>query len=158
LLERVKRVIVLNTLPALHRPSIEGNAVRAESNQQSLAKDTSMRYELTHPDPRGSEPLLSLVYRYFFFDWLFRDVTRGTLLERAAAWRFNCSSRHHLLVYLRRWLFVFATGYGLGVVFERAFQCVYAAACMYSSSCVSASVIFIILLSWFTLRPSRSGL
>jgi hypothetical protein len=117
-----------------------------------------MSHNPSHPGPDDSEPLLSLVYRYFFFDWLLRDVTRGTLLERAAAWRFNCASRHHLLVYLRRWVFVFAAGYGLGVLFEHAFQCVYAAACMYSSSCVSASVIFIILLSWFTLRASPSNM
>ncbi len=97
------------------------------------------------------EPLVSLLYRYFFFDWLFRDVTKGTLLERAAASRSNRESRHHLLTYLRRWLFVFGAGYGLGVLFEHAFQLVYAAACCYSSSCVSASVIFVIVLSWLTL-------
>lgn len=101
------------------------------------------------------EPMWSLVYRYFFFGWLFRDVNRGTLLERAAAWRFNRDSRPHLLVYLRRWLFVFALGYGLGVLFERAFELVYAAACCYSSSCVSATVIFVILLSWITLGSER---
>jgi hypothetical protein len=111
-----------------------------------------MASDLSQPQPAGAEPFLSLLYRYFFFDWLFRDVTRGTLLERAAAWRFNRASRRHLLVYLRRWSFVFVAGYGLGVVFERAFELVYAAACCYSSSCVSASVIFIILLSWVTLR------
>lgn len=102
-------------------------------------------------DRQPDEPLWSLVYRYFFFGWLFRDVNRGTLLERAAAWRFNRDSRHYLLTYLRRWLFVFAAGYGLGVLFEHAFELVYAAACCYSSSCVSASVIFVILLSWLSL-------
>jgi hypothetical protein len=111
-----------------------------------------MAIELPPPSPAGTEPFLSLLYRYFFFDWLFRDVTRGTLLERAAAWRFNRDSRRHLLVYLRRWLFVFAAGYGLGVLFEHAFELAYAAACCYSASSVSASVIFIILLSWFTLK------
>ncbi|HEY7760046.1 MAG TPA: hypothetical protein VIA64_11580 [Burkholderiales bacterium] len=102
--------------------------------------------------PTAQPTFRSLLYRYFFFDWLFRDVTAGTLLERAAAWRFNRERRHYLWVYLRRWLFVFAAGYGLGVLFEHAFQLVYAAACCYSSSCVSASVIFVIVLSWFTLR------
>ena len=111
-----------------------------------------MSSELPHPDRGPAEPFLSLLYRYFFFDWLFQDVTRGTLLERAAAWRFNCESRRHLLVYLRRWIFVFVAGYALGVLFEHACELYYAAACFYSSSCVSASVIFIILLSWFTLR------
>jgi hypothetical protein len=102
-------------------------------------------------DPRNEESLLRLLYRYFFFDWLFRDVTRGTVLERAAAWRWNRDSRHHLLTYLRRWLFVFAAGYGLGALFEHAFQSMYAAACCYSSSCVSATVICVIVLSWVTL-------
>jgi hypothetical protein len=113
-----------------------------------------MTSQLSVPQsPPPSQPRLgSLLYRYFFFDWLFRDVTRGTLLERAAAWRFNRERRRYLWVYLRRWLFVFAAGYGLGVLFEHAFQLVYAAACCYSSSCVSASVIFVIVLSWLTLR------
>lgn len=111
-----------------------------------------MSSELAQPEPRSPEPFLSLLYRYFFFDWLFRDVTRGTLLERAAAGRFNRESRHHLLVYLRRWIFVFVAGYALGGLFEHACELYYAAACFYSSSCVSASIIFVILLSWFTLR------
>lgn len=98
-----------------------------------------------------SEPLRSLVYRYFFFDWLFSDVSRGSLLERAAAWRTNREMRRYLPVYLRRWLVIFAGGYGLGVLFEKGFELVYAAACCYSSSCISASVIFIIVLSWFAL-------
>jgi hypothetical protein len=45
-----------------------------------------------------------LVYRYFFFDWLFRDVNRGSFLERAAAWRFNREMGRYLPVYLRRWV------------------------------------------------------
>jgi hypothetical protein len=52
---------------------------------------------------------------------------------------------------LRRWLVIFVAGYGLGVVFEKGFELVYAAACCYSSTCVSASVIFIIVFSWFAL-------
>ena len=81
-----------------------------------------------------------------------RRLDDTALLERAAAGRFNRESRHHLLVYLRRWIFVFVAGYALGVLFEHACELYYAAACFYSSSCVSASIIFVILLSWFTLR------
>ena len=44
-----------------------------------------------------------LLYRYFFFGWLFRDVNRGTLLERAAAWRHNQAQAHWLGTYVRRW-------------------------------------------------------
>lgn len=96
-------------------------------------------------------PLHALLYRYFFFDWLFRDVSRGSLLERAAAWRTNREMRRYLPVYLRRWSVIFLAGYGLGVLFEKGFELVYAAACCYSSSCISASVIFIIVFSWIAL-------
>ena len=46
----------------------------------------------------------TLLYRYFFFDWLFKDVSRGDLMARSAAWRFNQSRAHWLLTYMRRWL------------------------------------------------------
>jgi len=107
--------------------------------------------------PAPQEPFARLLYRYFFFGWLYLDVTRGSLLERAAAWRSNRERRHHLLTYLRRWSFVFALGYGLGVLFEQSLQLAYAAACAYSSSCVSASVIFVILTSWVSLSREPVG-
>lgn len=48
--------------------------------------------------------LRTLLYRYFFFGWLFRDVSRGSMLERAAAWRHNQSQARWLPTYMRRWL------------------------------------------------------
>ncbi len=101
------------------------------------------------------EPVASLVYRYFFFGWLFRDVSRGSLLERAANWRANQEMRRYLPTYLRRWLFIFVAGYMLGAVFELGFEYMYAAACCYSSSCVSASVIFVIVFSWLALKQQH---
>lgn len=98
------------------------------------------------------EPLHVLLYRYFFFGWLFSDVTRGSLLERGAAWRANREMRKYLPIYLRRWLVIFLGGYALGVLFEKGFMQIYAAAGCYSGSCISASVIFVIVLSWFALR------
>jgi polyferredoxin len=50
----------------------------------------------------------TLLYRYFFFGWLFKDVTRGNLFERAAAWRYNREQARWLPTYLWRW-----TGWGL---------------------------------------------
>ena len=49
------------------------------------------------------EPLWHLLYRYWFWGWLFHDVNRGDLLRRAAAWRHNVAQRVHLPVYMRRW-------------------------------------------------------
>lgn len=38
----------------------------------------------------------TLLYRYFFFGWLFKDASRGNLFERSAAWRFNQAHAHWL--------------------------------------------------------------
>jgi hypothetical protein len=48
--------------------------------------------------------LRTLLYRYFFFGWLFRDASTGTALERAAAWRHNRNQARWLPTYMRRWL------------------------------------------------------
>src|SRR4030095_15588782 len=56
----------------------------------------------------------TLLYRYFFFSWLFKDASRGNVLERAAAWRHNREHAHWLLTYMRRWLWCSLVLYGLG--------------------------------------------
>ena len=60
----------------------------------------------------------TLLYRYFFFDWLFKDARRGDVFERAAAWRHNCEQARWLLTYMRRWLYFGLVLYGLGVFAE----------------------------------------
>ena len=60
----------------------------------------------------------TLLYRYFFFDWLFKDASRGDLVARTAAWRFNQSHAHWLLTYMRRWLWCGVLLAGLGGVAE----------------------------------------
>ena len=46
-------------------------------------------------------PLRRLVYRYWFFGWLFEDVNRKGLFERAAAWRHNQEQARWLPTILR---------------------------------------------------------
>jgi hypothetical protein len=96
--------------------------------------------------------MLLLLYRYFFFDWLFLDVRQGSTLERAAAWRTNCDHRRYLATYLRRWAVIFGGGYGMGLLFERGLDAVRVAVCFYTSSMIAASFIFVIVLSWFSLE------
>jgi hypothetical protein len=59
----------------------------------------------------------SLLYRYWFYGWMFRDVHRGNRIERAAAWRHNQAAGRWLPVYLRRWtllgLGTFAIGWAI---------------------------------------------
>ena len=73
----------------------------------------------------GGTPLRVLLYRYFFFDWLFRDASRGTTMERASALRFNRQMSHHLLTYLRRWVGVVVGSCALGAGFEKALLLTY---------------------------------
>lgn len=72
------------------------------------------------PGPPLAAPsgFFQLLYRYLFFAWLFRDASRGNLLERAAAWRHNQGCARWLPVYMRRWLVLGAFFFGSGLVVE----------------------------------------
>lgn len=60
----------------------------------------------------------TLLYRYFFFGWLFVDVNKGDLFERSLAWRHNLKQARWLTTYLKRWAWVGAVTYGLGALCE----------------------------------------
>jgi hypothetical protein len=67
-----------------------------------------------------AEPLWQLLYRYWFWGWLFRDASQGDLLRRAAAWRHNVAQRMHLPVYMRRWLALVALSFVAALCLEVA--------------------------------------
>ena len=70
------------------------------------------------PAPVASLPFRQLLYRYWFFGWLFKDVNRPTLLERAAAWRHNQEQARWLPLYLRRWACVTLLSFAVGALLE----------------------------------------
>jgi hypothetical protein len=96
--------------------------------------------------------LRTLLYRYFFFDWLFRDVRRGTLLERAAAWRHNRQQARWLPTYLRRWLGCGALFYALGLLVEAGLGATFASSVFYVSGVLSVPVNAVIAMAWVGLR------
>lgn len=59
----------------------------------------------------------NLLYRYFFFSWLFKDVNVRDIYARAAAWRHNKLQARWLPTYIQRYLvsgaILFAIGYTL---------------------------------------------
>lgn len=63
-------------------------------------------------------PFRQLLYRYWFFGWLFRDVNRPNLLERAAAWRHNQHQARWLPTYLRRWAVMTLLSFGIAALIE----------------------------------------
>ena len=65
-------------------------------------------------------PFRVLLYRYMFFSWLFRDVNRGSGMERMAAWRHNVDASRWLPLYLRRWIVAVVGLYLVGALVELA--------------------------------------
>ena len=94
----------------------------------------------------------TLLYRYFFFGWMFRDVNQGNFLERSAAWRHNQSKAHWLLTYMRRWLWCAALLYALGGLVEMLLGAPALSAVFYVPSALSVSVNAVIGVIWLGLK------
>jgi hypothetical protein len=63
-------------------------------------------------------PFKILLYRYFFFGWLFKDVSKGNLFERSSAWKHNRTQAKWLPTYLRRWLIMSSLFFMFGAFCE----------------------------------------
>ncbi len=85
-------------------------------------------------------PFKILLYRYFFFSWLFRDVSKGNLYQRTAAWRHNQKQARWLTTYLRRWLFMGAMMYALGALCEILLNAPMLSACFFVPMALSVSI------------------
>lgn len=91
----------------------------------------------------------SVLFRYFFFHWLFRDASVAELYQRSAAVAHNRANRHHLLTYLRRWLAVASLMYCVGVLLEQlnSMACVF----FYTVAALGACTIAKITVAWVFL-------
>ena len=111
---------------------------------------------MTAPSSTAASPpgpaLRTLLYRYFFFGWLFRDVNRGNLLERAAAWRHNRSQAHWLLVYMKRWLWCGSLLYLLGLVVEGVLGAPLLSIVFYLPASISVPINAVIGAAWLGLK------
>lgn len=94
----------------------------------------------------------TLLYRYLFFGWLFRDVSRGTLFERSAAWRHNQAQARWLPTYMRRWLVIGIGAYALGALMELVFGAPLASALFYVPSALSVPINAVTVVAWIGLK------
>lgn len=94
----------------------------------------------------------TLLYRYFFFGWLFKDASRGNLFERAAALRYNRDHAHWLLTYMRRWAWCGLGLYGLGCATEWLLQSPGLSVLFYVPGALSVPVNAVIGAAWLGLR------
>jgi len=94
-----------------------------------------------------------LLYRYWFYGWLFRDVNRGSLVERAAAQRHNRVRSRWLPTYLRRWTVLGMACYAIGSVVEPVASA--PAAWPFFIACVlTFPVSAVTLAAWIGLRAT----
>ena len=96
-------------------------------------------------------PFRTLLYRYFFFGWLYKDVNRGNVFERAAALRWNKEHAHWLLTYLWRWLCCGLVLYALGGAVEWGLQSPGLSVMFYIPSALSVPVQAVIGAAWVGL-------
>lgn len=99
----------------------------------------------------------TLLYRYFFFGWLFKDVNRGNLLERAAAWRHNQVQARWLPTYMKRWMWCAILLYLLGSFAEFVASAPGVSVLFYVPSALSIPVNAVIAAAWigFKVLPAR---
>ena len=98
------------------------------------------------------EPLWHLLYRYWFWGWLFLDVNTGDLLRRAAAWRHNLRQRVHLPLYMLRWCVALFVTAALAVAIETLSEARLAAAVFYTGAVLCSVVQVTAGIAWAFLR------
>ena len=94
----------------------------------------------------------TLLYRYFFFGWLFKDANTGNVFERAAAFRHNQQQAHWLLTYLRRWVWCAVVLYGLGSMVEVVLGSPALSLLFYLPGALSVPVNAVIAAAWLGLK------
>ena len=100
----------------------------------------------------GTMAFRTLLYRYFFFGWLFRDVNRGSLFERAAAWRHNQAQARWLPTYMRRWLVIGIGAYAAGALVELVLGMPIASALFYVPSALAVPINALAVVVWVGLK------
>ena len=100
-------------------------------------------------------PFHTLLYRYLFYGWLFRDVSRGTVFERANAWRHNREQARWLPTYVRRWLCIAAALGVVAVLLETVAGSPLLSAFFYVPSLVSLPCSLVTVVCWLFLTGSH---
>ena len=94
----------------------------------------------------------TLLYRYFFFDWLFEDAAHGDVFQRAAAWRHNHEQARWLPLYMWRWICAGLVLYALGCYAERMLNLPGLSSFFYVPASLSVPVNAVIGAAWVGLK------
>ena len=97
----------------------------------------------------------TLLYRYFFFGWLFKDIGGGDLFERAAAVRHNREQARWLPTYMMRWLWWGLAFWALGSMAELILEAEPLSILFYTAGALSVPITVAIAAAWIGLRGVR---
>jgi hypothetical protein len=97
-------------------------------------------------------PFRTVLYRYFFFGWLFKDVAAGNLFERAAAARYNRQQARWLPTYVLRWLWLGLVFYAVAGFLELMLEAPALSMLFYAASAMSISFTVTIGVAWLGLK------
>jgi hypothetical protein len=100
-------------------------------------------------------PFSTLLYRYFFYGWLFRDVSRGALWQRSAAWCHNRAQARWLPTYMRRWLVCGSLLFAVAWSIESMTGCTVLSAFLYVPSVLAVPFNAVTALCWACLVHNR---
>jgi len=98
----------------------------------------------------------ALLYRYFFYGWLFDDVNVGNLWQRCAAGRHNREQARWLPTYMRRWFVLGASLFAVAFVCEKLLGAPVLSAVFYVPSALSVPFNAVTALAWGSLVLDRS--
>ncbi|MEP7205479.1 MAG: hypothetical protein ABI920_00960 [Casimicrobiaceae bacterium] len=114
---------------------------------------------MLHSDPdlfgTPREPLWSLLYRYWFWGWLFRDVNLGDPIRRHASWRHNIAMRACLPTYMGRWFTCAAATALVAQGVEASTATAVLPALFYTGSVLGSLIFIVVATIWMFL--ARDG-
>ncbi|MCE3608136.1 hypothetical protein LXA47_31710 [Massilia sp. P8910] len=98
----------------------------------------------------------TLLYRFLFFDWLFRDLGAARdVYERHAALQHNRRMCRYFPTYLRRWSALTLFDFGMGCLCERALQASLWPAWFFTWSCLTLAGMVVMSVAWAFLANAR---
>jgi hypothetical protein len=98
------------------------------------------------------EPLWRLLYRYLWPFQYFRDVSRGSTLERQQNYRHNRAMRVFLPGFILKWSLVSGAWFAFGSVLDRGFEWVVPAACCFMTGTWTFVMVVVLGAAWMWLE------
>ena len=100
-------------------------------------------------------PFRTLLYRYFFFGWLFKEAGGDNMFERAVVERHNREQARWLPLYILRWLWLGLALYALGEIAELVLKAPVLSMLFYVVSAISLGFTITIGTAWLGIRGAH---